>query len=150
MTSADCTLTKERTPQSPRSSSCITSPYSTFDMPAQPYLEAGAEEAQVRHRLDQFARKASGAIALFDDGDEIVFDELAGGVAHQALVVAQQGIEFDEINSAELDGHQLLISVSSLRSVPRSGPGTQGVETLEGNKGCEGSQTGIRLHGHNR
>src|SRR5207248_5801803 len=36
MTSADCTLTKLRTPESPRSSSCITSPYSTFDIPAQP------------------------------------------------------------------------------------------------------------------
>ena len=34
--SADCTLTKLRTPESPRSSSCVTSPYSTFDMPAQP------------------------------------------------------------------------------------------------------------------
>src|SRR5271169_902101 len=36
ITSADCTLTNERTPESPRSSSCVTSPYSTFDMPAQP------------------------------------------------------------------------------------------------------------------
>src|SRR5438874_9419824 len=37
ITSADWTLTKERTPLSPRSNSCITSPYSTFDIPAQPY-----------------------------------------------------------------------------------------------------------------
>src|SRR5215813_9038757 len=37
ITSADCTLTKERTPLSPRSSSCITRPYSTLDIPAQPY-----------------------------------------------------------------------------------------------------------------
>src|SRR5208282_4261483 len=37
ITSADCTLTNERTPESPRSSSCVTSPYSTFDMPAHPY-----------------------------------------------------------------------------------------------------------------
>src|SRR5579859_2199617 len=36
MHSADCTLTNERTPLSPRSSSCMTSPYSTLDMPAQP------------------------------------------------------------------------------------------------------------------
>ncbi len=36
ITSADCTLTKLRRPESPRSSSCITRPYSTFDMPAQP------------------------------------------------------------------------------------------------------------------
>src|SRR5258705_6268290 len=37
ITRADCTLTNDRTPESPRSSSCVTSPYSTFDMPAQPY-----------------------------------------------------------------------------------------------------------------
>src|ERR1700722_16747110 len=36
ITSADCTLTKLRKPESPRSSSCNTRPYSTFDMPAQP------------------------------------------------------------------------------------------------------------------
>ena len=40
-------------------------------------LQAGAEEAELAHGLDQFARKAAGAIAFFDDGDEIVFDELA-------------------------------------------------------------------------
>src|SRR3984957_7580284 len=37
ITSADCTLTNERTPESPRSNSCVTNPYSTFDIPAQPY-----------------------------------------------------------------------------------------------------------------
>ncbi len=36
MSSADCTLTKLRNPESPRSSSCNTRPYSTLDMPAQP------------------------------------------------------------------------------------------------------------------
>ena len=56
-------------------------------------MQRCAEEAEIGHGLDQFARKAAGAIALLDDGDEIVFDELAGGVADQALVVVQQGIE---------------------------------------------------------
>src|SRR5271168_1640967 len=36
ITSADCTETKLRRPESPRSSSCVTSPYSTLDMPAHP------------------------------------------------------------------------------------------------------------------
>src|SRR5580704_11459539 len=36
ITNADCTLTKLRKPESPRSNSCNTRPYSTFDMPAQP------------------------------------------------------------------------------------------------------------------
>src|SRR5258708_2873565 len=37
MHSPDCTLTKLRTPESPRSSSCVINPYSTLPMPAQPY-----------------------------------------------------------------------------------------------------------------
>jgi hypothetical protein len=36
ITSAPCTDTKLRSPESPRSSSCMISPYSTFDIPAQP------------------------------------------------------------------------------------------------------------------
>ena len=36
ITSAPCTETKLRTPESTRSSSCMTSPYSTLLMPAQP------------------------------------------------------------------------------------------------------------------
>ena len=78
-------------------------------------FEAGAIKAQVGHGLDQFLGEAAGAVALLDDGDEVVLDELAGGVADQAFVVGEQGVEFEEINSPELDGHQLLISVSSPR-----------------------------------
>src|ERR1051326_2088553 len=37
MHNPDCTLTKLRTPESPRSSSCVISPYSTLPIPAQPY-----------------------------------------------------------------------------------------------------------------
>src|SRR5215470_4321391 len=36
ITSEDCTLTNDRMALSPRSSSCITRPYSTLPMPAQP------------------------------------------------------------------------------------------------------------------
>ena len=63
-----------------------------------------AEEAEIGHGFDQFAGEAAGAIALFDDGDEIVFDELAGGIAHQALFFGEQRIELDEIDTAEFDG----------------------------------------------
>jgi L-fucose isomerase-like protein len=48
--------------------------------------------------------KAAGAVAFLDDGDEIVFDELARGVAHQALVVIEQGVELDEVHTTEFDG----------------------------------------------
>src|SRR5207302_350001 len=37
MTRAPCTDAKERTPESPRSSSCMISPYATLLSPAQPY-----------------------------------------------------------------------------------------------------------------
>ena len=67
-------------------------------------LEIGAEEPQLRHRLHQFAWEAARAIALFDDGDKIVFDELASGIADQALVIGEQSVEIDEINAAKLDG----------------------------------------------
>ena len=87
-------------------------------------FEAGAIEAQVRHGLDQFLGEAAGAVALLDDGDEVVLDEFAGGVADQAFFVREQGVEFEEINSPELDGHQFLVSVSSPRSLLRTLPGT--------------------------
>ena len=64
----------------------------------------GAEEAEIGHGLDQFAREAAGAIALFDDRDEVVFNELARRVAHQALVVIQQRVESDEVHTAKFDG----------------------------------------------
>ena len=49
--------------------------------------------------------KAAGAVALFDNGNEVVFDELAGGIADQAFVFGEQGVELDEINAAEFHGH---------------------------------------------
>ena len=46
----------------------------------------------------------AGAIALFDDRDEIIFDELARGVAHQALFFGEQRIKLNKIDTLELDG----------------------------------------------
>ncbi len=53
-------------------------------------FEAGAVKAEIAHGTDQFAGEASVAVALFDDGDEVVFNEFAGGVADQALIVGEQ------------------------------------------------------------
>jgi hypothetical protein len=52
-------------------------------------LEGRAKEAEIGHGLDQFTREAAGAVALFDDGDKVVFDELARGVADQALLFGE-------------------------------------------------------------
>ncbi len=73
-------------------------------------FEAGAEEAEVGHGLDQFAGEAAGAVALLDDGDEVVFDELAGGVADQEFVVGEESVKADEVNAAEFEGHGILFS----------------------------------------
>ena len=104
-------------------------------------FEAGAIEAQVGHGFDQFLGEAAGAVALLDDGDEVVFDELAGGVADQALVVGEQGVEFEEIDAPELDGHY--ISRFCFIAAFVAGNKRQAVrqETIEVNKGRRGSQT---------
>ena len=53
--------------------------------------------------------KAAFAVACFDDGDQVVFDEVARGVAHQPLVVGKQRIKLDEVHALELkNGHILL------------------------------------------
>jgi hypothetical protein len=89
-------------------------------MPAQPIaFERSAKKAQVGHGLDQFAGETAGAVALFDDGNEIVFDKFARGVAHQALVIVQQRVEFDEVNTTKFDGWHFL----SLHRVNGQGTG---------------------------
>src|SRR4029077_84590 len=67
-------------------------------------LQVRAEKSQLGHGLDQFARKTPGAVALFDDRDEIVFNELARRIADQTLVVGEQRVEADEVDSTEFDG----------------------------------------------
>ncbi len=67
-------------------------------------LQRRAEEAEIGHGLDQFAREAAGAVALFDDGDKVVFDELAGGIADQAFFFREERIKLDEIDTAKFDG----------------------------------------------
>src|SRR5712692_7366087 len=77
-------------------------------------LETGAEESQFSHRLHQFAGKAAGAVAVLNDGDEIVFNESTSGIADEALVVSEQRVEFEEIDSSELDSHDVLFLIWSL------------------------------------
>ena len=106
MTSADCTLTKLRMPESPRSSSCVSRPY--FDVVhagAAVAVEGRAVEAELAHGPDQFAREAAVAVALLDDGDEVVFDEGACVGANEKLVLREQGVELDEINALKLECH---------------------------------------------
>src|SRR6266478_7167624 len=67
-------------------------------------VQRGAEESEIGHRLNEFAREAPGAVALLNDRYEIVFNEAARRIAHQAFVVIQQRVEADEIHTTEFDG----------------------------------------------
>ena len=70
-------------------------------------FDGRAEEAQFAHGLDQFAREAAVAIALLDDGNEVVFDKVAGGVASEALFFREQVVESEKIYAFELKCHLL-------------------------------------------
>src|SRR5262249_172582 len=60
-------------------------------------IDGCAEEAKFAHDWDEIARKAFVAIALFDNRDQVVFDEVAGRAADQEFVFAEAGIEMEEI-----------------------------------------------------
>jgi hypothetical protein len=82
MTSADCTLTKERIP--------LSRDQAVFDVRhagAAVTLETRAVKAHVGHGFHQFFGKPSGAVALLDNRNQVVFNELTGGIPDQALVI---------------------------------------------------------------
>ena len=102
-------------------------------------LERRAEESQVGHGLHQFAREAPGAVAFLDDGNQVVFDELARGVADEALFVGEQGIVLDEIDTAKFDGwhHDLLKKQEEAGSQDRPDAGGQ---TYDGSRAKHAGQ----------
>src|SRR6185369_3830319 len=63
--------------------------------------DAGAEEVQAPHLEDQLEGGARLAVALLDDRFDLVVDELAHGLADQALLVREERVELDEINAWE-------------------------------------------------
>ncbi len=68
-------------------------------------VEVGSKEAELAHLRNELAGEVAFAIALFDDGDEVVLDELARGVAGEALVVGEESVEADEVDPFEFEGH---------------------------------------------
>ena len=68
-------------------------------------LEVGAEEAELAHGGNEFAREALGAKALLDDGDEVVFDEVARGAADEEFVFAEAGIEMEKVEALKFESH---------------------------------------------
>src|SRR5262249_27787468 len=106
-------------------------------------FEAGAEETKLGHGLHQFTREAAGAITLFYDRDEIVFNKLSGGIANKKLFVRKQGIELDEIHAPKFDSwHEGTLSRGA------HAPATGWLRgTKEGNKARKERQTGAGEQG---
>ena len=65
--------------------------------------DGGAVETKIGHRLDQFFCESALAVAFL----EIFFDEFARGVAHEALVFVEQGIEVNEIDALVFESHRI-------------------------------------------
>ena len=86
-------------------------------------IDSGAEEAHFSHGLDQFAREAAFAVAPLDDGNKIVFNELARGVAYHEFFFGKQRIEFDEIETLKFDCHSSSGQALSGPTVMRMGRG---------------------------
>ena len=64
-------------------------------------FQAGAEKTEIGHLRDELHRKFSFAVVLLDDGHDGVIDELTSGLASKFFLVAQQGIEVEEIDPGE-------------------------------------------------
>jgi hypothetical protein len=67
-------------------------------------LQRRTKESQFRHRFDEFAGKSASSVAFFDDGNQIVLNELPRGVADEPFLVSEQRIILDEIDTAKFDG----------------------------------------------
>ena len=52
---------------------------------------------------NEFARKALVAEALLDDGDEVVFDEVAGGAADEEFVFTEAGVEMEKVEALKFE-----------------------------------------------
>ncbi len=49
--------------------------------------------------------KRPSRLHMLDDGDEVFFDELAGVVADEPLVIVEQRVELDEVDAFEFECH---------------------------------------------
>ena len=79
-------------------------------------FECCPEEAEVTHRANEFAREAAVAVALLDDGDEVVFDEGSGVGANEKLIFREEGVKQDEVYALILECHRNIL-VSGVASV---------------------------------
>ena len=63
--------------------------------------EIGAKKSQFGHLRHQMQRESGFAIVLLDDRKDFAVHELARRLANEALVVVQQRIDFEEIDTGK-------------------------------------------------
>ena len=93
----------ERSPLSPRSTSCIASPYATDDAPCPPYSarDRRADGAEAREATGHVERERERLRVLLDDGLDLGRDVRAQPLAERALVVRQQVVDPVEVEAGE-------------------------------------------------
>ena len=68
-------------------------------------LKASAVKAQLAHRRNQLARETPLAKALFDDGNHVCVDKLAGGAADEQFLFREARVEMEKIETLKFEGH---------------------------------------------
>src|SRR6202040_1827822 len=101
--------------------------------------------------LDQFTRKAAGAVAFFDDGDQVVFDELASGGTHQPFFLGQEGIVLYKVDATEFDGrHNNLLGMGPRIFHRKQGKQFAAYRTKRAQEGKHMTVAGARERGQRR
>src|SRR5579872_7184220 len=106
MTSALCTETKLRRPESALEFLRDQAVGNVRHARAAVTVKAGAEEAEFAELRNEMLGECAFAAVLFDDGDDFGFDELAGGLAREFFFVVEERIEVDVID-AVVGGHRI-------------------------------------------
>src|SRR5207248_8550587 len=83
-------------------------------------LKRGSVEAERAHGTDELAWEAAVAVALLDDGQELVVDEGARGGADRALLFGEQRIDAEEVDALKPEGHGGIVDETQWRSCYRS------------------------------
>ena len=77
-----------------------------------------AEKSQLRQLRHQVHRKRRFAIVLFDDGQDLLVDELPRRLPRETFLIVQQRIEFQEVDAGEC-GHEFSFNIAALTALTR-------------------------------
>ena len=105
MQSEPCTEAKLRSPESPRSSSCIAGAGGQVGEPgAAEAPQAHPEEPERGHLGNELDRERAGAEVVADPGQEALVDEAGHRLPRQTRLLGQAGLEVEQVHRGGL-GH---------------------------------------------